>query len=78
MTIAIIINDAPYGNEKAYNALRLAMILQRKPAHQVRVFLTGGRVVFGQTRFRLGSVPPVRATPGTRKKAESPAGSPSA
>jgi sulfur relay (sulfurtransferase) complex TusBCD TusD component (DsrE family) len=23
--ILIIINDAPYGNEKAYNALRLAM-----------------------------------------------------
>lgn len=44
MTIAIIINDAPYGNEKAYNALRLAMILQRKPTNQLRIFLTGDAV----------------------------------
>ncbi len=31
--ILIIINDAPYGTEKAYNALRLAMTLQKK--HQM-------------------------------------------
>jgi len=29
MKILIIINDAPYGTEKAYNALRLAMALQK-------------------------------------------------
>jgi len=28
--ILIIINDAPYGTEKAYNALRMAMTLQIK------------------------------------------------
>lgn len=29
MKTLIIINDAPYGNEKAYNALRLAMQIQK-------------------------------------------------
>lgn len=29
MKILIIINDAPYGTEKAYNALRLAMQMQK-------------------------------------------------
>ena len=29
MKILIIINDAPYGTEKAYNALRLASQIQR-------------------------------------------------
>lgn len=28
MRVLFIINDAPYGSEKAYNALRLAMTLQ--------------------------------------------------
>ncbi|NIW00120.1 hypothetical protein GWN26_13750 [Candidatus Saccharibacteria bacterium] len=36
--ITIIINDAPYGNERAYNALRLALSLARKE-EAVRVFL---------------------------------------
>jgi uncharacterized protein involved in oxidation of intracellular sulfur len=30
MKILIIINDAPYGSEKAYNALRMAMTLQKE------------------------------------------------
>ena len=30
MQVLLIINDAPYGTEKAYNALRLAMALQRE------------------------------------------------
>ncbi len=34
-----IINDAPYGNERAYNALRLAGALSGKEGEQVRVFL---------------------------------------
>jgi hypothetical protein len=29
MKIVILINDAPYGTEKAYNALRLGMALQK-------------------------------------------------
>lgn len=38
--ILIVINDAPYGTEKAYNALRLAMQLGKDHADtEVRVFL---------------------------------------
>jgi len=38
--ILILINDAPYGTEKAYNALRLAMQLGKDHADaEVRVFL---------------------------------------
>ncbi len=38
--ILIIINDAPYGTEKAYNGFRLALQLGREhPGTEVRVFL---------------------------------------
>ena len=40
----IIINDGPYGNERAYNALRLALNLIKRPELTVRVFLTGDGV----------------------------------
>jgi uncharacterized protein involved in oxidation of intracellular sulfur len=36
-TILIIINDAPYGTEKAYNALRMAMTLQKEHGEEVSV-----------------------------------------
>lgn len=39
-----IINDAPYGSERAYNALRLAGALCAKEAEQVRVFLMADAV----------------------------------
>jgi len=35
--ILIIINDAPYGTEKAYNALRMAMTLQKEHADRVEI-----------------------------------------
>ncbi len=45
MVILIIINDAPYGTEKAYNALRLAMAVQKADADaQVRIFLLADAV----------------------------------
>jgi uncharacterized protein involved in oxidation of intracellular sulfur len=45
MTILILINDAPYGTEKAYNGLRLAMALQKDhPSVQVNVFLMADAV----------------------------------
>lgn len=48
MKILIVINDAPYGTEKAYNALRLAMTLQREHADaDVRMFLMGDAVTCG-------------------------------
>ena len=39
-----ILNDAPYGNERAYNGLRLAGALAGKDGQQVRVFLMADAV----------------------------------
>jgi len=41
MKILFIINDAPYGTEKAYNALRMVMSLQKEHGGtvEVRIFL---------------------------------------
>jgi uncharacterized protein involved in oxidation of intracellular sulfur len=39
-----ILNEGPYGNERAYNALRLAMNLVRRGTSHVRVFLLGDGV----------------------------------
>ncbi len=45
MKILILINDAPYGTEKAYNGFRLAMALQKDhPDVQVNVFLMADAV----------------------------------
>ena len=45
MNILIIINDAPYGTEKAYNGLRLAMALQKDhPTVRVNMFLMADAV----------------------------------
>ena len=48
-TILIIINDAPYGTEKAYNALRMAMTLQKEHGDDVavRIFLLADAVFCG-------------------------------
>lgn len=43
-TYLFIINDAPYGNERPYNALRLAMTLAKSPEAKVQVFLVGDGV----------------------------------
>jgi uncharacterized protein involved in oxidation of intracellular sulfur len=39
-----VINDGLYGNERAYNGLRLAMSLVKREGTQVRVFLLGDGV----------------------------------
>src|SRR3990170_2204362 len=45
MKFLIVINDASYGSERAYNALRLGMTLQREHADTlVRIFLLGDAV----------------------------------
>jgi uncharacterized protein involved in oxidation of intracellular sulfur len=46
MKILFIINDAPYGTEKSYNALRMAMALQKEHADtvEVRIFLMADAV----------------------------------
>jgi uncharacterized protein involved in oxidation of intracellular sulfur len=40
----LILNDAPYGNERAYNALRLASVLAGKEGQTVRMFLLADAV----------------------------------
>lgn len=45
MNILIIINDAPYGTEKAYNALRLARTLTKEhESASVQIFLMADAV----------------------------------
>ncbi len=45
MKILIIINDAPYGTEKAYNALRMAMALQNDDEEvDIKIFLLADAV----------------------------------
>ena len=44
--ITFILNDAPYGNERSYNGLRIALSLSKKN-EDVRVFLMGDAVFCG-------------------------------
>lgn len=44
MNYLFIINDAPYGNECPYNALRHAMNLVKREGVQVKVFLVADAV----------------------------------
>jgi uncharacterized protein involved in oxidation of intracellular sulfur len=43
-TILFIINDSPYGDERPYNALRLAINLAKREDAAVRVFLVADGV----------------------------------
>ena len=46
MTVLFILNDPPYGNERVYNALRLAnALLKNDPQIEVIVFLMADSVV---------------------------------
>ena len=46
MTSLFIVNDPPYGTERVYNALRLALaLLKRDPATQVTIFLLADAVL---------------------------------
>jgi uncharacterized protein involved in oxidation of intracellular sulfur len=44
----IIINDAPYGHERPYNALRLAMNLIKREGVELKVFLTADGILCGR------------------------------
>lgn len=45
MKILFILNEAPYGSEKSYNALRLVMALQKdQPDAEIRIFLMADAV----------------------------------
>lgn len=45
MKYLFILNESPYGNEKPYNALRLAMTLQKEHQAEVTFFFMGDSVV---------------------------------
>jgi uncharacterized protein involved in oxidation of intracellular sulfur len=46
MRVLIVINDAPYGSEKAYNALRLALTLKKEHADtDIQIFLMADAVL---------------------------------
>ena len=40
-----ILNEAPYGSERTYNALRLAVTLAAQPGQRVRLFLMADAVL---------------------------------
>lgn len=45
MKVLIVINDAPYGSERPYNALRIAMNMQKEyPNVEIRIFLMADAV----------------------------------
>jgi uncharacterized protein involved in oxidation of intracellular sulfur len=41
MKTLVIVNDPPYGTERAYNALRLANSLPKREGQEARIFLIG-------------------------------------
>lgn len=43
--ILFVVNDAPYGNERPYNAFRHAMNLSKRAGAQVKVFLIADGVL---------------------------------
>jgi uncharacterized protein involved in oxidation of intracellular sulfur len=43
-TFLFIINNGPYGDERPYNALRLAMNIAKREDARVNVFMTGDGV----------------------------------
>lgn len=46
MRVLIILNEAPYGGERTYNGLRLALaLLKADPTAQVTIFLMGDAVL---------------------------------
>ncbi len=52
MNVLVLINDPPYGTERAYNGLRLAGALAKREGADVRIFLMAdavGCAVAGQT-----------------------------
>jgi len=53
MTTLIIINDPPYGTERAYNALRLAGALAGRGEVEVRIFLIGDAAACARTGQRV-------------------------
>lgn len=54
MKYLIILNDPPYGTERSFNGLRLAIALARADGNDVKVFLMGDAVAGA----KAGQAPP--------------------
>ncbi len=48
-----ILNDAPYGTERSYNALRLAGALAKREGEAVRIFLIGDAAACAKARQKV-------------------------
>jgi uncharacterized protein involved in oxidation of intracellular sulfur len=44
MNVLVILNDAPYGSERSFNALRIATALAKRDEVELRAFLMGDAV----------------------------------
>ncbi|WP_031404358.1 DsrE/DsrF/TusD sulfur relay family protein [Thiomonas sp. FB-Cd] len=51
--VLFILNEAPYGSERTYNALRLAVTLSAQPEQRVRMFLMGDAVLSAKAGQRV-------------------------
>jgi uncharacterized protein involved in oxidation of intracellular sulfur len=51
--ILFILNDPPYGSERIFNGLRLAVALAKRDGVETRVFLMGDAVVAAMTNQKL-------------------------
>lgn len=55
MKTLFILNDAPYGSERTYNAARLAGALAKQEGHEVKLFLIGDAAAAAHNRQKVPS-----------------------
>ena len=48
MNVLTVLNDGPYGTERSYNGLRLALALAKQPETTLRIFLMADAVWCGK------------------------------
>jgi uncharacterized protein involved in oxidation of intracellular sulfur len=63
MTMAktlFILNDAPYGTERSYNALRLAGSLSKREGEELKIFLIGDAAACAKANLELMLKGPAR------------------
>lgn len=55
MKYLLILNDPPYGTERSYNGLRLAMSLSKRESTELRLFLMADSVACAKTAQKTPS-----------------------
>lgn len=53
MKTLFVMNEGPYGNERSYNALRLAGSLSKREGEEVKIFLIGDGVACGKSNQKV-------------------------